>query len=45
MKQGDSGKSYHVKREQSKKKKRRKEAKKIRDPLLRAVALALAEGE
>ena len=40
---GDSGKAYHIKREKSMKKKRRKEARKIKDPLLRAVALALAE--
>ena len=39
----DSGKAYHVKREKSKKKKQRKEARKIKDPLLRAIALALAE--
>ncbi len=43
MKKGDSGKSYHVKKAQSAKKKRKKEARKIKDPLLRALALALED--
>ena len=43
MKKGDSGKAYHVKKEQKRKKKRKKAARKIKDPLLRAVALALEE--
>lgn len=43
MKKGHSGKSYHVKREQSKKKKRMKEARKIKDPFLRALARALED--
>lgn len=43
MKKGHSGKSYHVDRERRKKKKRRKAARKIKDPILRALALALAD--
>ena len=43
MKKGHSGKSYHVAREKSRKKKRKKAARKIKDPLLRAVALALED--
>lgn len=43
MKKGHSGKSYHVNREQRRKKKRKKAARKIKDPLLRAVALALED--
>jgi hypothetical protein len=43
MKKGHSGKSYHVAREQSKKKKRKKEAKKIKNPLLRTLALAMED--
>jgi hypothetical protein len=40
---GDSGKAYHVGRELSMKKKRRKEFKKIKDPLLREFYLALED--
>ena len=43
MKKGHSGKSYHVAREKRKKKKRIKEARKIKDPFLRALALALED--
>ena len=43
MKKGHSGKSYHVDRAQRKKKKRKKEARKIKNPLLRAVALAMED--
>jgi hypothetical protein len=43
MKKGHSGKSYHVDREKRRKKKAKKKARKIKDPLLRAVALALEE--